>query len=217
MESSPVLPGRCGRMVYKTHGSCSGPPASAGMSHVSLHQWYLPWSGIRQPCNLHSLLRTLLSLQTGFCLKPPEVGPHPISGDAPSWGLINTAGRVGWLFFPPWPRQGRLSYCKCMPRVIGPHQGLHAFYIDPSTLSFFRTHDLSVCARSTCELFYPRTLSSPLFTQSLLVLWSEGSTWCVWSLPCVITFIACTSYRQKGLCLSIGTRRGPIALNRSIG
>ncbi len=82
-ENSPFWPSHCPQSFYQTLDSCSGPFASAGMSHVSLHQ-HLPCSGSCQPGGPHSQPQSALSFHAWVYHKPPEVIPHPFPGDAPS-------------------------------------------------------------------------------------------------------------------------------------
>ncbi len=82
MESSPFWLSHCPQSFYQTPGSVSSSPAFAVMSDVSLHR-HFSCSGVSKPDSTHPRHQSPLSLQAGFYHKPQEVGPCPVSGNAP--------------------------------------------------------------------------------------------------------------------------------------
>ncbi len=74
---------------YHTPGSCRGPLASVGMYLVPVYNiddilhGQASANQVARTCNLTQFP---LSLQARVCHRPPEVDPHPVSGDDLSWG-----------------------------------------------------------------------------------------------------------------------------------
>ncbi len=104
---------RCPQGFTKLLVSIS-PPASADMSHASIHRWHLPCSDIHQPGSPHSRPQSPVLLHARVCHKPPAVDSGPISGDAPSGGLIDTATRG---MFCPFPSLNN-DNCTCSRQLL---------------------------------------------------------------------------------------------------
>ncbi len=80
MESSPFWFSHCPQSFYQTLGSSSSTLASAGMSDVSVIDDIFH---AQASDSAHPQHQSQLSLQAGFHHKPQEVGPCPVSGNAP--------------------------------------------------------------------------------------------------------------------------------------
>ncbi len=111
------------------------------MSDVSVH-----------PGSPYSRPQSLLSLQTRVYHKPPKLGSHPISGNAPSWRSDQHC--QGFGFFIPGSDGNNYT---CSPGLVGPNPGLSSM---PSsghrvagvlpylvTLCMYHLHPLSTLLR----------------------------------------------------------------------
>ncbi len=114
MEGSSFWLSHCPQSFYQTLGSSSSTLAFAGMSDVSVHRQHFPCTGLHQTDGVHSRHQSLLSLQARFYHKPQEVGPCPVSSNAP----FRTSDRHG---------QGsdrNRAENSCNSGLVGPFPGL---------------------------------------------------------------------------------------------
>ncbi len=88
------------------------------MSDVSVHR-HLSCSGIGKPDSAHPRHQSPLSLQAGFYHKPQEVGPCPVSGNAPLGSSDQHGQGIGFSI----PGLDRYDY-SCNSSIVRPNPGL---------------------------------------------------------------------------------------------